>query len=119
MAGKLAEAAEAKIAHHDERLAFWKAMREETLATIRAEGLEIDEKIVAGYPTPKGQDWARANRVTVRDDLRQRLDECLAKLKWHTDLVREYDGWRQLLRAHPEARLALDVDDWLYFFGAA
>jgi len=42
-AARLAEAADAKISHHGERLAFWKAKRDEVLATIRAEGLEIDE----------------------------------------------------------------------------
>ena len=64
-AARLAEAAEAKIAHHTERLAFWKAKRDEVLATIRAEGLEIDEKIAVGYQSPKSRDWERANRVSV------------------------------------------------------
>jgi len=65
-AQRLAEAAQRKIDWHRERLAFWSGRREETLATIRAEGLEIDEKIAA----------------------------------------------------NPEARLSLDIADWLYFFGA-
>ena len=103
---------------HRERLAFWGARREETLATIRSEGLEIDEKIVIGVHTPKARDWERANRVTVRDDLRMQLDEVLHKLKEHTGRLAEYDGWRQMLAANPEARLSLDIADWLYFFGA-
>ena len=102
---------------HRERLAFWGARREETLATIRSEGLEIDEKIVIGVHTPKARDWERANRVTVRDDLRMQLDEVLHKLKEHTGRLAEYDGWRQMLAANPEARLSLDIADWLYFFG--
>lgn len=118
-AARLAEAATARHAHHTERLAFWKARREEVLATIRADGLEIDEKIVVGYRSPKSEDWSRANRVTVRDDLRQQLDECLEKLKAHTAQQRMYDGWRQLLSANPESRVALDIDDWVYFFGTA
>jgi hypothetical protein len=118
-AARLAEAAAAKIAHHTERLAFWKGKREEVLATIRSEGLEIDEKIVLGYQSPKARDWERANRVTVRDDLRQNLDEVLDKLKFHTDQLRQYDGWQQLLLANPEARLGLDIEDWLFFFGRA
>ena len=116
-AARLAEATDARIAHHDERLAFWRTRREETLAKIRSEGLEIDEKIVLGYQTPKSRDWERANRVSVRDDLRQNLDEVLDKLKFHTDQLRQYGGWRQLLLANPEARLVLDIDDWLFFFG--
>ena len=116
-AARLAEAAHAKIAHHEERLAFWRGKREETLATIRSEGLEIDEKIVLGYQSPKARDWDRANRISIRDDLRQHLDEVLDKLKFHTDQLRQYEGWRQLLLANPEARLGLDIDDWLFFFG--
>ncbi|MBK6394471.1 MAG: hypothetical protein IPF73_07120 [Betaproteobacteria bacterium] len=114
---RLAEAAQHRMDWHRERLAFWAARREETLATIRSEGLEIDEKIVIGVHTPKARDWERANRVTVRDDLRMQLDEVLHKLKEHTERLVEYDGWRQMLAANPEARLSLDIADWLYFFG--
>jgi prophage antirepressor-like protein len=105
--------------YHEERLAFWRAKREEVLERIRSEGLEIDEKIVMAYPTPKAQDWSRANRVTVRDDLREHLDECLAKLREHTELLRDHGGWVAMLTANPEARLPLDVEDWTFFFGAA
>jgi hypothetical protein len=118
-AARLAEAAQAKIAHHGERLEFWKGKREETLAKIRADGLEIDEKIVVGYQSPKARDWERANRVSVRDDLRQQLDEVLDKLKFHTEKLGQYDGWQQMLIANPDARLALDIEDWLFFFGRA
>ena len=116
-AARLAEAAQGKLAHHDGRLKFWKTRREETLTKLRSEGLEIDEKIVLGYQTPKARDWERGNRITVRDDLRQQLDEVPDKLKFHTEKFSEYDGWRQILVANPEARLGLDIDDWLFFFG--
>lgn len=118
-AARLAEAARTRIAHHEERLAFWRGKREEVLAKIRSEGLEIDEKIVMAYPTPKAQDWSRANRVTVRDDLREHLDECLSKLRAHTELLRDHQGWLAMLSANPEARLPLDVEDWQFFFGEA
>jgi len=118
-AARLAAAADEKVAHHTERLAFWRQKREDVLATIRADGLEIDEKIVVGYQTPKGRDWERANRVSVRDDLRQQLDEVLDKLRHHTEQLTQYEGWRQLLHANPEQRVALDIDDWLFFFRRA
>jgi len=118
-ATRLAEAADAKIAHHSERLAFWKGKRDEVLATIRAEGLEIDEKIVVGYQSPKSRDWERANRVSVRDDLRQKLDEVLEKLRHHTEQLTQYEGWSQMLRANPEQRVGLDIDDWLFFLRRA
>lgn len=52
-ARQLAEAAQIKITHHRGRLDFWKGKREETLAKIRSQGLEIDEKIAVGYQSPK------------------------------------------------------------------
>ena len=118
-AARLAHAADAKITHHQERLAFWRAKREEVLETIRSEGLEIDEKIVLEHATPKARDWERANRVTIRDDLRYRLDECLDKLRAHTDKLAQYEGWSQLLLANPEQRVALDLEDWMFFYGSA
>ena len=118
-AARLAEAADAKISHHSERLAFWKGKRDEVLATIRADGLEIDEKIVVGYQSPKSRDWDRANRVSVRDDLRQKLDEVLEKLRDHTEQLTQYEGWSQMLCANPEQRVGLDIDDWLFFLRRA
>ena len=118
-AARLAEAAQAKIAHHEARLAFWRGKREEVLGRIRTEGIEIDEKIVLGYQTPKAQDWERANRVTIRDDLRTQLDECDGKLRSHTDLAGQCKGWLAMLGANPEVRVPLDVEDWQFFFGTA
>lgn len=118
-AARIAEAAQARIALHEERLGYWRGQREDVLAKLRSDGLEIDEKIVLAYPTPKAQDWARANRITVRDDLRQQLDECHEKLRHHTELLRDYEGWLAMLSANPEARLPLDVQDWQHFFGGA
>ena len=118
-AAKLAEAASTKIAHHTERLAWWRAKREEVMKTIRAEGLEIDEKIVLGFRSPKSRDWDRGAQVMVRNDLQKDLEECLEKLGHHTDLLTQYDGWQQVLQANPESRIKLDIEDWLFFFGRA
>jgi len=81
--------------------------------------LEIDEKIVVGYQSPKSRDWERANRVSVRDDLRQKLDEVLEKLRDHTEQLTQYEGWSQMLCANPEQRVGLDIDDWLFFLRRA
>ena len=45
----VAGAANAKVAYHTERVAFWKAKREEVMASIRSDGLEIDEKLVLAH----------------------------------------------------------------------
>lgn len=116
-AGKLAEAASSKMRFHEERLEWWKNKKSEVMNTIRAEGLEIDEKISLGYRSPKSRDWEDGARVVVRNDLRKDLDECLEKLSFHTEQFRHYDGWHQVLAANPEAGLQLQIEDWLFFFG--
>jgi len=45
----LAEATAKKIAFHTKRLEWWKAKKAEVTATIRAEGIAVDEKIALTY----------------------------------------------------------------------
>ena len=116
-ASKLSEASTEKLAFHHERLDWWKAKRTEVMNTIRSEGLEIDEKIVLEFRSPKSRDWDRGAQVMVRNDLQSDLSECLEKLSHHTQQVQQYDGWQQVLAANPEARVKLDIEDWLFFFG--
>ena len=116
-ASKMAEAADIKLKFHQERFEWWKNKKEQVIAQIRAEGLEIDENIALEYVSPKSRDWDRGTQVTVRDDLRKDLDECLKKLSFHTGQINDYNGWRQVLNANPEVRLSLNHDDWLFFFG--
>ena len=116
-ATQLAEAAQAKRGFHQERLDWWKAKRAEVMTTIRAEGLEIDEKIALEYRNPKSRDWERGSQVMVRNDLQKDLSECLEKLSHHTQQLQQYDGWQQVLAANAEARVKLDIEDWLFFFG--
>ena len=114
---ELAGAAEKKLAYHRERLAFWQAKRTEVMDRIRAEGLELDEKIAVGYSNPKARDWQRGNQVMVRNDLQKDLDECLEKLEWHTRQRDEYDAWHQVLSCQHGRAQQLDHQDWLFFFG--
>ena len=55
--------------------------------------------------------------VMIRNDLQKDLAECHEKLRHHTEKLAQYDGWQQLLEANPETRQALDIEDWLFFFG--
>jgi hypothetical protein len=116
-ASKLAEAAKTKHLHHQERFEWWKEKKDQVMAEIRKDGLEIDEKIALEYVLPKRRDWEQGAQVTVRNDLKKDLDECLEKLAYHTGLMNDYHGWHQVLSANSEARLSLDHDDWLFFFG--
>ena len=116
-ANKLANASDQKKAIHQERLDWWKAKRLEVMNTIRSEGLEIDEKIALEYRNPKSRDWNQGSQLLVRNDLQKDLGECLEKLGHHTQQLQQFDGWQQVLAANPEARVKLDIDDWLFFFG--
>ena len=116
-ASKLAEAAKTKHLHHQERFEWWKEKRDQVMAEIRKDGLEIDEKIALEYVSPKRRGWEQGAQVTVRNDLKRDLNECLEKLAYHTGLMADYHGWHQVLGANPEARLSLDHEDWLFFFG--
>jgi len=116
-ATRLADASQEKIAWHTGQLAFWQQQREEVMATIRAEGIQVTEKTALSYLNPKARDWEEGGDVVVRNDLRKRLAECFEKLAYHTGRRDQYDGWQQVLSTNPEERLSLDIHDWLFFFG--
>jgi len=116
-AARIAEAVVIKITYHQDRLTFWKAKRDEVLTTIRAEGIEVDEKIVLTTRNPKSRDWERGGQVLIRNDLKKDLEEVYDKLAEHTDKLATYDAWEQVLSANPENRLSLHEDDWQFFFG--
>ena len=115
-AAQLAEAASRKVAFHRERLAWWKDKRASVMATIRAEGIEINERIALEFRSPKSRDWNLGSELMIRNDLKKDLSECQDKLSDHTDKLSEYSGWLQMLQANPSTTQQLDIDDWLFFF---
>lgn len=116
-ATQLAETARAKIDAHQKQLDFWMAKRNELIERIRAEGIEVNEKIALGLVNQKARDWDRGGEVMIRNDLRKGLTETFEKLAYHTERRDTYDGWEQVLKANPNASFALDIEDWLFFFG--
>lgn len=116
-AAKLAEGATTKLKFHEERIVWWKKRKEDLVAEIRKDGLEISEGAALAYSHPKSRDYERGSRVMVRNDLQEKLDECMEKLAHHTGKRLEYDGWIQVLQANAEDRLAVDIQDWLFYFG--
>lgn len=115
-AEQLAEATAKKLAFHQERLVWWKEKRLAVMATIRSEGLEINEKIALEYRSPKSSDWNNSSQVVIRNDLKNALQECQEKLAHHTSKIQDYSGWHQMLTANPQTQQSLDVEDWLFFF---
>jgi hypothetical protein len=114
---KVLAAVRAKIDFHDEHMAFWRDKREEVMAEIRKDGIQVNEKIALSLANPKARDWERGGDVMIRNDLQISLTETFQKLGYHTRLRDTYDGWRQALEATTDQTLALDIDDWLFFFG--
>lgn len=114
----VAEAAQKKAAHAEERLAWWKNKKQETFEKIKAEGLEIDESLAEQYGSfsNKGQ---FGPRIVVRTDLQRDLDECQTRINHWDKQFKEYTGWTKVLTAGAATTpiLTLHHDDWLYFFG--
>jgi hypothetical protein len=115
---KLAAAASARLEHHQTRFKWWHAKKEEVMQKLKAEGLEVDENSALQQEiAPKARDWQRGAQVMIRIDLQNDLRDCLRKLAYHTEQANAYEGWVQVLQANPDARLCLDHEDWLLFFG--
>lgn len=113
-AESLNKATIAKIQHHQNRLKFWMDAKEATLKEVRESGIEVDEGIDVGIAY---SNKSRGPRVLVRTDLQGKLEECAQKIMEHGGRIREYEGWSQVLSSDPGKRLALNADDYLFFFG--
>ena len=116
-AEQLAEAVQQKIQYPDERHAFWNGRREDIVTQIKADGIEVNEKSVLQYGSPKMRDYQQGGDIMIRNDLRKSLTEAYEKLAYHTGRKDTYDGWRQILTANSGLPLDLDINDWLFFFG--
>lgn len=114
-ADKLLEAATAKVDFHKARLAWWTEKKESVLGQIRAEGIEIDESVAAGQGY--GKSYARDEQVSIRNDLLRDLNECVAKVREHSEKIGDYDAWMQVLSSQGQSMFDLHQDDWLFFFG--
>lgn len=116
-ADKLFGAAEAKKAWHMERLKWWSDKRKDVEATIRSEGIEIDESVAAGSINYASNSIHRGPSVNIRNDLVRDLSECVTKTQEHEGKIRDYDAWMQVLASQGQVSLDLHQDDWLFFFG--
>lgn len=113
-AKRVAEAATSKRDIHTKKRTWWEEKKAEALAKIKESGVEITESLAASYSNTKA---GFGPEVTINDGLSKQLTEAHQKILEHDRLVREYDGWRQVLDANPESRLKLRHQDWLFFFG--
>lgn len=112
---KLAEAAIEQRAYREQRLAEREKKKEAAEQQIRWNGIEITESIaekLANYSNP-----GFGPQITVDQKLLREYSECIEGIKRNRELLRQYDGWIQVLQANPDQQLELDHEDWLFFFG--
>lgn len=107
------KAAQRKVVYHNERLAWWEAQNAAVMAEVRESGIEVSESQAALYSNTTRH---MGPQVMVRNDLQRKLEECHIKTQEHSDRIREYEGWVQVLSANATERLKLSHADWLFFF---
>lgn len=115
-ASALAVAAENQRDYRKTRVKAWEDKKAEVMDKIRTSGLTVHEspaKSMANYTSSIGG----GAHVMVDTTLQGDLNECVEKINTHRQAVTDYDGWVQVLRANPEARLKLKHADWMFFFG--
>ncbi len=113
-ASKLAEAATAQKQKHLAKQLWWEEKKKETMKKVGEAGIEVHDSVAASYSNTKA---AFGPEIRIDAGLQRDLTECQGKIMEHHRLVKEYDGWIQVLTANPEARLSLEHDDYLFFFG--
>lgn len=113
-ASKLAVAAAAKKEVHSKKLAWWELKKSDTMKSVAEKGIEVHDSVASSYSNLKGN---FGPEIVIDERLQRDLTECQSKIKEHHGLVQEYSGWLQVFNGNPEARLKLQHDDYLFFFG--
>jgi len=124
-AKNLAIAAEAQKQFRASRAKVWEQKKEEVIAKIKDSGLNVHESIAASLNLANNNVNAlkystqhmAGPQITIDATMQRDLDECFAKIQGHAELRKQYDAWQQVFEGNPEARVKLDHDDWMFFFG--
>lgn len=115
--GGVYDGAKAKYDHHQSRIEWWRAKKDEVFAKIKGDGgLKISESLVAQY-NKTGYGNAGVG-VEVDPELQKQLDECVRKIGEHKVKADSYHAYVEVLANRPKTdTLDLTVDDWQFFFG--
>ncbi len=113
-AAKLAEAAAIKRTKHQGKLKWWEEKKAETMKKVAETGITVQDSVASSYSNTKG---GFGPEIVIDETLQRDLTECQRKIMEHNKLVQEYDAWFQVLSGNSEARVDLDHDDYLFFFG--
>lgn len=112
-ADKLLGAATVKRDHHNSRLSFWDGKKAETLETIKASGLSVDESIA----DLTSSSYGRNPTVAIDSAMMRDLQECVGKVREHREKVAEYAAWIEVFSSQGQSSFPLHSDDWQFFFG--
>lgn len=113
-ASRLMQEATKKRDAHAKRLEWWSNKKAETMKRVAEVGIEVQDSVAACYSNTKGH---FGPQIKIDAGLQRDLTECQEKILEHNELVSEYEGWIQVFDANPEARLELDHNDFLFYFG--
>ncbi len=115
----LAEAATKKHQKHEDSFKRWEDRKKEILKDIKEDGIDVREsEALRSHSTRKSWDYDEdSSRIVVRNDLDISLKECTKRLSYHIGKIKAYDSWRQVLSSQKEVWVAVDHEDWMFFFG--
>jgi hypothetical protein len=115
-AAALADAAKAKLQHHQGRLMHWTRARDAVMDDVRQKGISVETSMAENHYSSS---VARGYEPTIVVDalFQRRLNEASQKIAEHTKKCAEYDGWVQVLSANKDRTYPLNADDYLFFFG--
>ncbi len=114
LAINLLEAARTKRESHKAKMKWWEDKKTETMKKVADGGIEVHDSVAASYSNTKGH---FGPQITIDATLQRDLSECQDKILEHHKLTEAYDGWIQVLVANQTAKLPLNHDDYLFFFG--
>ena len=119
-ASALAKAASEQHAFRAGRVKFWTEQQSEVINKIKDSGMAVHEDIGALLSNSGkygGTSMMGGAQIVIDPTMQTDLNKCFTKIQEHTALAAQYAAWKQVLEGNPEARVKLDHDDWMFFFG--
>lgn len=116
----LAKGARAQLTFRKGRLDAWEQKKAQIMDEVKEKGLTVHEDVAEEmYKMSSNSVSALHGGATIMVDrtLQNDLNRCVDRIRSNREKIGEYEGWVQMLEAHPEDVFELEIDDWNYFFG--
>ncbi len=125
-AAELLAGAQAQLAYHTKRVAYWEDLRDKVKAAIKHDGIDITESAIEKMTANNNSSAIYGNgpfgmpgpQVNIKPEYLQQLQECNSKVAQRKASVAEYTSWVAILTdaQASDGLLKLDQADWLFFF---